>query len=38
MKEMEPDLFALRNNDDGTKDFVVVGYDPIEKLFSKKRN
>ena len=32
-----PDLFALRNNDDGTKDFVVVGYDPISRNYSLKK-
>ena len=32
-----PDLFALRNNDDGTKDFVVVGYNPTSRNYSLKK-
>ena len=32
-----PDLFALRNNDDGTKDFVVVGYNPTTRNYSLKK-
>ena len=32
-----PELFALRNNDDGTKDFVVVGYNPTSRNYSLKK-
>ena len=32
-----PDLFALRNNNDGTKDFVVVGYNPTNRNYSLKK-
>ena len=32
-----PDLFALRNNNDGTKDFVVVGYNPTSRNYSLKK-
>ena len=33
----DPDLFALRNNNDGSKDFVVVGYDPSTRNYSLKK-
>ena len=32
-----PDLFALRNNNDGSKDFVVVGYNPTNRNYSLKK-
>lgn len=33
----DPDLFALRNNNDGSKDFVVVGYNPTNRNYSLKK-
>ena len=33
----DPDLFALRNNDDGSKDFVVVGYNPTNRKYWLKK-
>ncbi len=32
-----PDLFSLINNNDGSKDFVVVGYDPTTRNYSLKK-
>ena len=32
-----PDLFALRNNNDGSKDFVVVGYNPFNRKYWIKK-
>ncbi len=32
-----PDLFGLRNNDDSSKDLVVVGYDPTTRNYFQKK-